>query len=37
MVRYGYFLELPITSKEDILLAVLQDLYATTAEVGARC
>ena len=37
MVRYGYFLELPITAEEETLSAILQDLYATTAELGARC
>ena len=37
MVRYGYFLESPITSEEETLSAILQDLYATTAELEARC
>ena len=37
MVRHGYFLELPITSEEETLLAILRDLYATKAELGVRC
>ena len=37
MVRYRYFLELPITSEEETLSAILQDLYATTAELGVIC
>ena len=37
VVRYRYFLELPITSEEETLSAILQDLYATTAELGVRC
>ena len=41
MVRNRYFLELPIASEEETLLhclvALLQDLHATTAELGVRC
>ena len=37
VVRYRYFLELPITSEEETLSAILQDLYTTTAELGVRC
>ena len=37
VVRYRYFLELPITSEEETLSAILQDLYATTAELGVIC
>ena len=37
VVRYRYFLESPITSDEETLSAILQDLYATTAELGVRC
>ena len=36
VVRYRYFLELPITSEEETLSAILQDLYATTAKLGVR-